>query len=98
MIQIGQKIDNSINYFEFEVYQNDEIKKNQGDEIRKIKFSNYKGKWLVLFFHPLDFASIRPAELEEAAARYDRLRKGGAEIPARNYEDQPWQFYHSPPS
>ncbi len=37
MIQIGQKIDDLIDDFEFEVYQSDEIK--------KVKFSNYEGKW-----------------------------------------------------
>jgi peroxiredoxin (alkyl hydroperoxide reductase subunit C) len=68
MIRIGQKIDD----FVFDSYQ--------GDEIRKIKLSNYKGKWLVLLLYPVDFDSTRPAELEEAAACYDRFRKGGAEI------------------
>lgn len=37
VIQIGQKIDDLIDDFEFEVYQSDEIK--------KVKFSNYEGKW-----------------------------------------------------
>jgi NADH-dependent peroxiredoxin subunit C len=68
MIRIGQKIDD----FEFDVYQ--------GDEIKKVKFSNYEGKWLVLLFYPIDFASIHPTEFEEAAAYYDQFRKGGAEI------------------
>jgi NADH-dependent peroxiredoxin subunit C len=68
MIRIGQKIDD----FEFDVYQNDKIK--------KVRFSNYEGKWLVLLFYPVDFASIQPAELEETATYYDQFRKGGAEI------------------
>jgi alkyl hydroperoxide reductase subunit AhpC len=68
MVRIGQKIDD----FAFDAYQ--------GDEIRKIKLSNFKGKWLVLLLDPIDFDSTRPAELEEAAACYDRFRKGGAEI------------------
>ena len=55
MITIGQNIDD----FEFEVYQNDEIK--------KVKLSNYHGKWLVLLFYPADFTFICPTELEEAA-------------------------------
>jgi hypothetical protein len=36
MIQIGQKIDDFIDDFEFEVYQN--------DEIRKVKLFNCEGK------------------------------------------------------
>jgi NADH-dependent peroxiredoxin subunit C len=59
MMQIGQKIDDFIDDFEFEVYQNDEIK--------KIKLSRYQGKWLVLLFYPADFTFICPTELEEAA-------------------------------
>jgi len=68
MIQIGQKVDD----FEFEVYQNEEIK--------KIKLSSYQGKWLVLLFYPADFTFICPTELEEAAEYYGEFKKEGAEI------------------
>lgn len=68
MIRIGQKIDD----FGFDVYQ--------GDEIREIKFSNYQGRWLVLLFYPIDFASLCTAELEECVAYYDRFADGGAQI------------------
>jgi peroxiredoxin (alkyl hydroperoxide reductase subunit C) len=68
MIQIGRKIDD----FEFEVYQNEEIK--------KVKLSNYQGKWLVLLFYPADFTFICPTELEEAAEYYGEFKKEGAEI------------------
>jgi len=72
MIQIGQKIDDFIDDSEFEVYQNDEIK--------KVKFSNYEGKWLVLLFYAADFTFICPTELQEAAEYYDEFKKEGAEI------------------
>ncbi len=68
MATIGQKIDD----FEFEIYQNDEIK--------KVKFSNYHGKWLVLLFYPADFTFICPTELEEAAEYHGEFKKAGAEI------------------
>jgi len=29
-----------------------------GKKFRKIKLSDYKGKWVVLFFYPLDFTPI----------------------------------------
>jgi len=29
-----------------------------GKEYRKVKLSDYKGKWVVLFFYPLDFTPI----------------------------------------
>ncbi|MDP2630444.1 MAG: redoxin domain-containing protein [Candidatus Uhrbacteria bacterium] len=46
----------------FEVFQNEEIK--------KVKLSDYEGKWLVLFFYPADFTFICPTELEELADTY----------------------------
>ncbi len=72
MIQIGQKIDDFIDDLEFEAYQNNEIK--------KVKFSDYEGKWLVLLFYPADFTFICPTELQEAAEYYDTFKNEGAEI------------------
>jgi peroxiredoxin (alkyl hydroperoxide reductase subunit C) len=68
MIRIGQKIED----FVFDLYQ--------GDEIKTVKFSNYRGKWLVLLCYPGDGACLCPTELEKAAASYDRFAKGGAQI------------------
>ncbi|MBI4159949.1 redoxin domain-containing protein [Candidatus Wolfebacteria bacterium] len=68
MITIGHQIPD----FDLETYQNDEIK--------KIKLSNHKGKWLVLIFYPNDFTFICPTELEEAADHYEEFQKQNAEI------------------
>ncbi|HVO95590.1 MAG TPA: redoxin domain-containing protein [Terriglobales bacterium] len=68
MIQVGQKIED----FEFEAFQNDEIK--------KIKLSDYKGKWLVLLFYPADFTFVCPTELEDAADHYRDFQEEGGEI------------------
>lgn len=68
MIKINEKIPN----FELEAFYNEKIK--------KIKFSGYKGKWLILFFYPADFTFICPTELEEAAYYYKDFQKSGAEI------------------
>jgi NADH-dependent peroxiredoxin subunit C len=57
MIQIGQIIDDVIDDFEFEIYQNDEIKRT--------KFSNYDGMWLVLLFYPADFTFVCPTETSD---------------------------------
>jgi len=73
MIKINQKIsDLEIANFEFEAFQNDEIK--------KIKLSDYNGQWLVLIFYPADFTFICPTELEEAAYYYKEFKKLGAEV------------------
>ena len=68
MLKIGQKI----NDFELDIYHEDDVK--------KIKLSDYKGKWLILLFYPADFTFICPTELEEAAQFYDEFKKVEAEI------------------
>ena len=35
-----------------------ELSGGVGKEYRKIKLSDYQGKWVVLFFYPLDFTPI----------------------------------------
>jgi NADH-dependent peroxiredoxin subunit C len=47
---------------------------------RKIKLSDYRGSWLVLFFYPADFTFVCPTELEEMANMYEDFQKYGAEI------------------
>jgi NADH-dependent peroxiredoxin subunit C len=68
MIQIGQTVPD----FEFEAYHEDDIK--------KLKLSGYRGKWLVILFYPADFTFICPTELEEAAILHDKFKAEGAEI------------------
>ncbi|MFC1653595.1 peroxiredoxin [Patescibacteria group bacterium] len=50
------------------------------EEIKKVKLSDYKGKWLVMLFYPADFTFVCPTELEEAADKYDEFVKIGAEV------------------
>jgi len=50
------------------------------NEIKKISLSDYKGKWVVLFFYPADFTFVCPTELGELADNYEKIKKLGAEI------------------
>lgn len=50
------------------------------NETRRIKLSEYRGKWLVLFFYPADFSFVCPTELEELANAYPEFKKLGAEV------------------
>lgn len=34
-----------------------------GKDIKKLRLSDYKGKWVVLFFYPLDFTFVCPTEI-----------------------------------
>lgn len=68
MIGINQKIPD----FELEAFQDDHIK--------KLRLSDYNGKWLVMLFYPADFTFICPTELEEAADMYKEFKDLDAEI------------------
>jgi len=68
MIKIGQKAPE----FELDAYQ--------ADDVKKIKLTDYKGKWLILLFYPADFTFICPTELEEAANYYEEFKKADAEV------------------
>ena len=68
MVKIGEKI------IDFE------LKAFHGGEEKKIKLSDYSGKWLVLLFYPADFTFICPTELEEAAELYPEFQKLNAEV------------------
>jgi peroxiredoxin (alkyl hydroperoxide reductase subunit C) len=50
------------------------------NKIKKIRFSEYLGKWLILFFYPADFTFVCPTELEEMADLYPEFQKLNAEI------------------
>lgn len=49
-------------------------------DIKKIKLSKYRGKWVVLIFYPADFTFVCPTELEDAASLYKEFKKLGAEV------------------
>jgi len=65
-------INTNVPDFEVEAYQNNDIK--------KIKLSDYKGKWVILIFYPADFTFVCPTELEDAEKYYDKVKELGGEI------------------
>ncbi|HEX9428683.1 MAG TPA: peroxiredoxin [Candidatus Polarisedimenticolia bacterium] len=46
----------------------------------EVSLADYRGKWLVLFFYPLDFTFVCPTEIRAFSAASDKFRKVGAEI------------------
>ncbi|EKE20108.1 MAG: hypothetical protein ACD_8C00055G0002 [uncultured bacterium] len=50
------------------------------ESTRKVKFSDYKGKWIVLVFYPADFTFICPTELAAVGVLYPQFQKEGAEV------------------
>ncbi|KAJ3027826.1 UNVERIFIED_CONTAM: Peroxiredoxin-2 [Siphonaria sp. JEL0065] len=45
-----------------------------------VSLDDYKGKWLVLFFYPLDFTFVCPTEIVEFSERAAEFKKLGAEV------------------
>ena len=57
-----------------------EVKAYHEDEEKKISLSDYRGKWMVLFFYPGDFTFVCPTELEEMAENYEEFQKLNTEV------------------
>ncbi|KAI9337939.1 peroxiredoxin 2 [Obelidium mucronatum] len=49
-------------------------------QFKEVKLSDYKGKWVVLFFYPLDFTFVCPTEIIAYSEVADELRKVNTEI------------------
>ena len=45
-----------------------------------LDLSSYKGKWLVVFFYPLDFTFVCPTEIQGFNNHYEEFKKLGAEV------------------
>jgi alkyl hydroperoxide reductase subunit AhpC len=50
------------------------------EEFKTIKLSDYRGKYVVLFFYPLDFTFVCPTEIIAYSDKIDEFRKRGAEV------------------
>ena len=48
---------------DFEVPAYDRTKDGTDDQFPTVKLADYKGKWVCLFFYPLDFTFVCPTEL-----------------------------------
>jgi peroxiredoxin 2/4 len=49
-------------------------------EFKTIKLSDYRGKYVVLFFYPLDFTFVCPTEITAFSDRYEEFKKINTEI------------------
>ena len=57
-----------------------EIEMYHEDQINKVHFSQYRGKWVVLFFYPADFTFVCPTELQELQEHYVEFQKMNTEV------------------
>ena|SRR5579875_1113984 len=51
-----------------------------GDLGKEVSLSDYKGKWLIFFFYPLDFTFVCPTEILALSDRLDDFKRLGAEV------------------
>ena len=49
-------------------------------DFKEIALKDYKGKWLCLFFYPLDFTFVCPTEITAFSDRHEDFKKLGCEI------------------
>ncbi len=68
MVKIGQ----SAPHFSGQAYVNGAFK--------NISLSDYKGKWIVFFFYPLDFTFVCPTELKAFAQQEKDFKEAGAQV------------------
>lgn len=47
---------------------------------KQVKLADYKGKWLVLFFYPLDYTFVCPTEITAISDRIGDFKKQEAEV------------------
>ena len=64
----------------------------EGD-FKQVSLSDYKGKYVVLFFYPADFTFICPTEIQEFSRRYEEFRgaqlRGAGHRPIRSTRTRP---------
>ena len=51
-----------------------------GGDFKDVSLTDYKGKWVVLFFYPLDFTFICPTEITQFRDNLQAFREAGAEV------------------
>jgi peroxiredoxin 2/4 len=51
-----------------------------GKEFADVTLADYRGKWVVLFFYPLDFTFVCPTEIREFSRRAADFDKLGAQV------------------
>eukprot|EP00121_Abeoforma_whisleri_P015313 Awhi_evm1s14114 len=57
-------------------------------DFKKIKLSDYRGKYLVFFFYPLDFTFICPTEIIAFSDRVEEFRALNCEVVACSVDSQ----------
>lgn len=52
----------------------------QAEKFHSGHFSDFRGRWVIVFFYPADFTFICPTELEDMQAHYKKIVEMGGEV------------------
>lgn len=61
---------------------------NPGTAFKDISLEDYKGKWVVFFFYPLDFTFVCPTEIESFNKNYEEFTKRDANLIGASIDSQ----------
>lgn len=75
-------VGNSAPYFKMNAVQGD------GEDFTEVKLDDYKEKWLVMFFYPLDFTFVCPTEITGFSKRSEEFKDINAELLAVSCDSQ----------
>lgn len=59
-----------------------------GNGFKEIKLSDYRGKYVVLFFYPLDFTFVCPTEIIAFSDRIEEFEKRGVQVLGTSIDSQ----------
>lgn len=51
-----------------------------GNQFKEFSLADYRDKWVVIFFYPLDFTFICPTEITEFSKRHNEFKELNAEV------------------
>lgn len=57
-----------------------------GSEVKKLSLNDFKGKYLCLFFYPLDFTFVCPTELHAFSDKLEEFKKRNCEVVAASID------------
>lgn len=66
----------------------DATKLDPTNAFKDISLEDYKGKWVVLFFYPLDFTFVCPTEIQSFGNHYEEFKKLNCEVVSCSTDSQ----------
>ena len=59
-----------------------------GEDFKEISLNDFKGKWLCLYFYPLDFTFVCPTEITNFSDAFEEFKKRNCEVVGCSVDSQ----------